>query len=146
MQTSILLPPEELDALTSAGARALHEDLHRGWHAKHVLAVHRQARVAKAFEELGPLHHEVLGELTLVVDPVIYEEMCREYGRECWRDRGFRREFAVDNPECAVRSRARRATFQMGDLRFQKGLPRRSAAEAGAGVCTEAKLQRGGAA
>lgn len=117
MTGSILLPPEEQDVLLSRGHADLHDDLRRGWHVKSVLAVHRQERIAQAFQQAGPLHHEALGQLTMVVDPVIYEEMRREHGVDCWRDPDFRRRFAQLNPACRIRSKSRQTTLLMPGLR-----------------------------
>jgi hypothetical protein len=108
---TILLPPEEKDQLLSRGHAALHEDLRRGWHVKSVLAVHRQARIAAAYQQAVPLHHAALGQLTMVVDPVIYEEMRREHGVDCWRDKDFRKRFASMNPECRIRSQSAKTTI-----------------------------------
>lgn len=115
--SAILLPPEEQDVLLSRGFADLHDDLRRGWHVKSVLAVHRQARIAQAFQEAGPLHHEALGQLTMVVDPVIYEEMRREHGADCWRDKEFRDRFAKLNPECRIRSRSRHTRLAVNGLK-----------------------------
>lgn len=111
MDATILLPPEEKDILLSRSRAALHDDLRRGWHVKSVLAVHRQARIAHAFQQAGPRHHESLGQLTMVVDPIIYEEMRREHGEEVWRDPDFRRRFASLNPECRIRSTSSSTTI-----------------------------------
>lgn len=110
MDATILLPPEEKEQLLSKGRADLHDDLRRGWHVKSVLAVHRQARIAAAFQEARPLHHPVFGQLTMVVDPVIYEEMRREHGETCWRDPDFRKRFAALNPECRIRSTSGKTT------------------------------------
>ena len=113
----LVLPPDTIDMIMSKGRQMLHDDLRRGWHVKSVIAVHNQARLAKAFEEAVPLHHPVLGQLTLVVDPVIYEEMRREHGRDCWRDPDFRRRMAKLNPEMNVRSKSKNTTIRVDGLR-----------------------------
>lgn len=100
----ILLPPEDQDELMSPQHKALHDDLRRGWHAKAVVAHERQLRMAKLMTELVPRHHPVFGQLTLVVDPVLYEEAKRLHGPECWRDPEFRRQVARDNPQMGMRS------------------------------------------
>lgn len=114
---SILLPPDELDTLTSAGRQALHDDLRRGWHVKHALAVWQQGLMAKAFQDAGPQHSEPFGQLTMVVDPVLYEAMRHEHGADCWRDPDFRRAFAKRNPECNIRSKSRHTTLRVDGLR-----------------------------
>lgn len=111
MDATILLPPEEQDILLSRSHAALHDDLRRGWHVKSVLAVHNQARIAAAFQDARPLHHETLGQLTMVVDPIIFEEMRREHGAEVWGDPDFRRRFASLNPECRIRSTSGKTTI-----------------------------------
>ncbi|HEV8383758.1 MAG TPA: hypothetical protein VGQ11_02720 [Candidatus Acidoferrales bacterium] len=114
---TILLPPEDLDILMSKGRQQLHDDLRRGWHVKSVIAIHSQARIKKAFDEAVPLHHPVFGQLTLVVDPVIYEEMRREHGEDCWRDPDFRRLMAKKNPEMDIRSKTKGTTVRIDGLR-----------------------------
>lgn len=116
-QHSILVMPEDVEALTSQAARDLQDDLRRGWHAKAVIAGVNQARLAKAFETAQPLHHEALGQLVGVVDPWVYEEMCRQFGRGCWRDPGFRRDFFKRNPEANIRSRSRKLSFRVDGLK-----------------------------
>lgn len=130
---SILLPPEQLDGLLFKGLSALHDDLRRGWHAKSVLAVHRQARIAKAFQDARPLHHETLGQLTMVVDPVIFEEMRREHGADCWRDAEFRRRFAAMNPECRIRSKSKHTRVAVNGMRKSERGNRNGRS---AGACT----------
>ena len=88
----ILLPPEDQQQLQSKEHQALHDDLRRGWHAKTVVAHENQLRMAKLMTELGPRHHPVLGQLTLVVDCRLYEEAKRLHGADCWRDPEFRRQ------------------------------------------------------
>ena len=113
----ILLPPEETEALCSPEHQALHNDLRRGWHAKTVMALAAQDKIAKVFQDLGPRHNETLGQLTMVVDPHIYYEMRRIYGRDCWKDKGFRRRFAKDNPSANIRSRSSRIQVGVNGLR-----------------------------
>lgn len=113
--SGILLLPEDVEALGSV--KTLHDDLRRGWYAKSTIAGVRQAQLAKAFTAADPVHHEGLGQLIGVVEPWIYEEIRRQHGRDCWRDRTFRREFFAANPECAVRSRSRKTTFRVNGLR-----------------------------
>ncbi len=117
---SLLLPPVELDTLTSAGRQSLHDDLRRGWHVKHALAVMRQDRIKTAFEEAGPQHSEPFGQLTMVVDPVLYEAMRHEHGAECWRDPDFRKAFERHNPQCSIRSRSRRMALRVDGLRSRE--------------------------
>lgn len=107
---SLYLPPEDVEALCSKEHAAFHDDLRRGWHAKAMLAAHRQIQHAQLMQQLVPLHNEVLGQLTLVVDPVLYEEAKRLHGPECWRDKEFRRQIARDNPQMNIRSKSRRTT------------------------------------
>lgn len=107
----LLLPPEDIEEMKSAGHAALHDDLRRGHHVKAVLAVHRQARIAKAFGEAGPRHHAVFGQLTMVVDPLVYEEMRREHGAEIWQDADFRKRFLSLNPEARIRSTSGKTTI-----------------------------------
>lgn len=114
---SLLLPPAELDALTSVGRQALHDDLRRGWHVKQAVGVFNQQRLAQAFEQAGPLHHPVFGQLTLVVDPVVYETMRHEHGEQCWRDPAFRRAFAKANPEANIRSKSGKTSLLVNGLR-----------------------------
>lgn len=99
------------------GHQALHDDLRRGWHVKSVLAVENQRQLARAYEEAVPLHHPVFGQLTLVVDPRIYEEMRRKHGMDCWRDPAFRRRMAQLNPEMNIRSKSKGTTLMVNGLR-----------------------------
>lgn len=107
----ILLPPEDLDQLQSREHAALHDDLRRGWHAKATLAAESQLRMAKLYQDLGPKHHPVFGQLTLVVDPVLYEEAKRLHGKDCWKDPDFRKSVARDNRQMAIRSRSGKTTI-----------------------------------
>lgn len=110
---SILLLPEDVDALQSQAARNLHDDLRRGWHAKAVIAGVQQEKIATAFRQADPVHNEALGQLVGVVEPWIYEEMRRRHGERCWRDPDFRRAFFKVNPQAAIRSRSAKITLLM---------------------------------
>lgn len=129
--SSILLLPQDIDALKSQACKDLHDDLRRGWHAKAVMAGVNQARMAAAFRQLDPVHNEALGQLVGVVDPWIYEEMRRRHGERCWRDPEFRKKFFALNPEAAIRSRSRKTALRVDGLR-------------GAGVGTGGKRQKQG--
>lgn len=131
---SILLLPEDIDALQSQAAKDLHDDLRRGWHAKAVIAGVQQQRIAAAFAQAGPLHNEALGQLIGVVEPWIYEEMRRRHGEDCWRDQEFRRRFFRENPEAGIRSRSRKTMVRVDG---RKGSHRDSA---GARTGTGARL------
>lgn len=102
----ILLPPNELDALTSGGARAFADDLVRGWRVKSVLACLAQEQMAKVFQDARPLHHPVLGQLTMVVAPESYRMMRQLYGEGCWRDPEFRQWFKRRSPDCRMESKS----------------------------------------
>lgn len=78
-----------------------------------MLALSTQARLAATFGELGPQHNEVLGQLTMVVDKALYQEMRRQYGDDCWKDKSFRRRFAADNPAANIRSKSRKTTVMV---------------------------------
>lgn len=119
---SLLLPPAELDALTSAGRQALHDDLRRGWHVKQAIGARNQVRLKRCFDAAGPLHHPVFGQLTLVVDPVVYETMRQEHGEQCWRDPAFRRAFARANPEANIRSKSGKTTLLVNGHRGSAGV------------------------
>lgn len=118
----LLLPPEDPEALTSRGAADLQEDLRRGWRVKSVLAFLRQDRIAKAFQDLRPLHHEALGQLTMVVDPVVYEFMRQEHGEDCWRDPAFRAWFRKRSPDCRVDCRSRHSRFAVKGFAASAGV------------------------
>ena len=105
---SIILPPEDPEAILGPGRRELEADLRRGFHVKMALAAARQQEMAAAFAELGPLHSDPLGQLTMVVDPALYFAAIQRFGRGCWQDKGFRRDYANANPEVRIRSRSRR--------------------------------------
>ena len=113
----LLLPPSDMEELQSPAHQALHDDLRRGWHAKTLMALSEQTRIAATFEELRPVHNEVLGQLTLVVDAHIYYEMRRREGADCWKDPAFRKRFAQDNPAANIRSKSRKTMLSVNGLR-----------------------------
>ena len=108
---NILLLESDIDALNARAHADFHDDLRRGWHAQAVIAGVHQEKMKAAFEQARPLHNEALGQLSLVVDPWLYEEMRRQHGDDCWKDKGFRDQFARENPSADVRSRSRHTTI-----------------------------------
>lgn len=102
----ILLPPNELDALTSGGARAFADDILRGWRVKSVFACMEQDAAAKVWQDLRPLHHPVLGQLDMVVMPGAWKMQRQLHGEGCWRDPDFRAWFKRCSPDCRIQSRS----------------------------------------
>lgn len=139
---SILLLPEDVDALQSQASRDLHDDLRRGWHAKAVIAGVRQTQIATAFRQADPIHNEALGQLIGVVEPWIYEEMRRLHGERCWRDPEFKRMFFKMNPQAAIRSRSAKVSLRVQGLKgrtsnTQHPTPNIQSGKLSAGACTE---------
>ena len=85
------------------------EEVAAGHRAKIALAQERQERMARARQ--GMVHNEHLGERLAVVDPSIYWEMVRLYGRDCWSDEGFLKDMLRDNPAMRVRDERRTTTI-----------------------------------
>lgn len=88
------------------------DDIQKGWYAQEVLAVQRQARIAKANQRLGRTHIEGMGEVQMSVDPFIYHMYGKKYGYEIWGDKEFKRTFMRDNPE--VRANSKSKKIQVG--------------------------------
>jgi hypothetical protein len=53
----------------------------------------------------------------MTVDPVIYAEMVRLYGPQCWADKGFREDMMKHHPEMRVKAKSRKIMAQVNGLR-----------------------------
>lgn len=114
----ILNMPDVDSGLRRSDHQALLNDLRRGHHARLALAMERQIRIAKFYENSDEVHARGgLGERIMCVDAVIYWEMVRRYGVDCWADKGFRQDMMRDEPSLRVRSRPRSATVRVNGLR-----------------------------
>jgi len=126
---SLLLTPEEQERLQHASQAEFHAELYRAWNLKANLAAAATARQAAAADRLAIAHHEALGQQELVVQPFHAAVMRARHGRECFDDPQFRRDFARDNPACAIRSRSTAVTIVHPGL----GADRREQGEMGKG-------------
>jgi hypothetical protein len=88
--------------------QALLDDLRRGHHAQLVIAQKEQAAMAHELRTTEETFVEGLGQRTMSVHPTIYWEMVRRYGRDCWRDKGFRTAMMRDEPGIRAYARSRK--------------------------------------
>lgn len=86
-------------------ARAIEDELRRGWHMEAMTAAVRQKQIAQA----NPIRRTVegVGQAMMSVDPIAYHYWGGRLGYQCWRDRQFVREFLRDNPDARVRTQAK---------------------------------------
>jgi hypothetical protein len=77
-------------------------DIQAGWNVQSILALQRQARIAKANQMLDRAHIDGIGQHELAVDNFAFHSWGQKLGYKCWSDKNFRREFARDNPGAKV--------------------------------------------
>lgn len=96
------------------------EEFIEGRAAQQQLSLLRQARIKQASDQIAHRHVEGLGQKIATIDPVIYEDMERRYGRGCWRDKEFLRDTLKRNPALQVRCETR-TTLVVNGFRQHKG-------------------------
>lgn len=77
-------------------------ELRRGWEMEKVMTRVRQKQVAQAQPERRTV--DGMGQVVMSVDPTAYHYWGSRLGYDCWKDKGFRRELARDNPEVRVKT------------------------------------------
>ena len=95
----------ELEADLGDLAPFVTEELRTGWHASMVNAEMRQRRIKAASDRLADARRTVegIGQHTMSVDYDSYIFWNQQLPG-CWRDKGFREEFAKANPHTRVQS------------------------------------------
>ena len=84
--------------------RAVLNEFRRGWRMAEVMATIEQKQIAATQPEKKWVHG--IGTHTMSIQAHAYHYWGKRLGYQCWRDKQFRREFARDNPEVRVQSRA----------------------------------------
>lgn len=97
------------------------------------LAVAAKTRQAMIARDSGEAVNLPYGHVVAQVDEAIYQHWVDRYGPKFWSDKNNRKHFLRDNPECAVRSRARTTSLRLASLPAYRVNDRRGAAEQGAG-------------
>ena len=82
------------------------EELRRGDEVQKVLAKGRQERLAKSVDRLARARMDGIGQMIMRVDASAYHAWGTRLGYECWKDKGFRREYARDNEAVRVKAPA----------------------------------------
>jgi hypothetical protein len=95
--------------------RAVMNEFRRGWHMTEVMAAIEQERIAATQPERTWC--DGLGQMTLSIQADAFHYWGQRLGYKCWADKGFRREFARDNPAARVRSRARKTMVGISGFR-----------------------------
>ena len=83
--------------------QGVHKELSAGWDAQKVKAQETLRRVAQ--ENFNGVDRTVdgIGQLIARIPPESYHFWGHYFGTyDCWKDKGFLREFLKDNPECVV--------------------------------------------
>ncbi len=95
----------DLEADLGDLAPLVKEELRTGWHASMVTAELRQRRIKAASDRLAEARQSIdgLGQHTMSIDMDSYLYWDRELPG-CWKDKGFRDEFAKANPHVRVQS------------------------------------------
>lgn len=81
---------------------AVEQELRMGFEIERANAFKRQIRLAQANSRMPRRGVDGLGQVTMSMDPVLQSLCRRQYGRDCFRDKGFVRELLRDNPELRV--------------------------------------------
>lgn len=109
--------------LTEGTKQELIDDMRLGWRAELVLAQERQAKMANFLRTEGETFVEGLGQRVAVVDPTLYWEMVRRYGKTCWRDKRFRREMLRDEPGIKTAASSRKTMVRVSGLKPPEARP-----------------------
>lgn len=78
------------------------DELISGIHAERVMAAQSQRNIAEANERLEQACIEGLGQKMMSVDLSVWHFWNQKYPG-CWKDKGFRRDIARDNPDVRVK-------------------------------------------
>ncbi len=93
------------------------EEVRLGYHAQLVLAKARQIEMQRVLERT-PMHTTPgLGQRVACIDPVIYWDMERRFGKGCWRNAEFRKRMLHDEPSLRVHYRERNTSVRVDGLR-----------------------------
>jgi hypothetical protein len=101
--------------VTEAALAKLCQDIQLGWNAQQWLALQRQARIAKATQQLDKAHIEGIGQHDMKVDAFAFHSYGQKYGYSIWNDKNFRREYKRDNPEVVIKHDRRKNKVGYGD-------------------------------
>ena len=92
-----------VDALPGHLVNDFIEEIKTGWLRERVHAEINNKRLGAAnHREHTRKSVDGLGRLRMEVDPTSYHFWGHKLGYECWKDKGFLREYERDNPECRV--------------------------------------------
>lgn len=111
------------EALPSELTKEFHEELRTGWGMKKVKAAHDLKWAAKANHKGDARTVEGMGQLMARIPPESYYFWCIKLGPDCWKDKGFLREFLRDNPECIVKSTSKTQVLVDKKITDEHGKP-----------------------
>jgi hypothetical protein len=101
-------------ARDTEAAKALLDDLVRGHHVRVALGMEEQVRIKREMDRADVVFARGgLGERKMCVSTKLYWEMVRQYGQDCWRDGGFRKDMGRHHPEMLVKARSRKVMVQV---------------------------------
>lgn len=80
----------------------IRQELISGWQFNSNMAELRQRQVAGEVNTTPHLPIEGIGECFMRVDADVFHNWNAKLGKDCWNDKGFRREFMRDNPAVKV--------------------------------------------
>ena len=95
--------------------RQVMDEFTRGWRMREVLAVKEQEQVAATQPDSTWV--DGIGQRTMSISADAFHFWGQRLGYDCWKDRGFRREFARDNPAVRVKSVARKTMVKVDGMR-----------------------------
>lgn len=101
--------------------RAVMREFRQGHEVDKVLARVRQAKIAAASEHLQRTQMEGLGQLRARIDGTAFLDWHVRTGGQCWRDKGFIREYLRDNPDVRVAPRSGRTRISVPRTIGRKG-------------------------
>lgn len=91
------------------------DEFRRGWRMEQILALRDQQEIAAAQPERTWM--EGYGQVRLSITPTAYHYWGQRLGYKCWKDKQFLAEFERDNPQCRVKSVARKTSLRVQGLR-----------------------------
>ena len=107
--------------------RELEREFRLGWHFQDVVAAAHQQEVAQINQRLPRrfMGHG-LGQVRMQITPKFYWDMVAKFGRECWKDKSFRRSVEKKNPEVRVISQSDKCTVRVQGMKSESESNRRT--------------------
>lgn len=106
--------------LSSGVYAELLADMRRGFRARRIVAMERQAKIARIMQEDERVHlNGGLGEQRHCIDPDLYWDIIAQFGPDAWRNPATLRKVQAAMPEVKMPCHARNLSLRVNGLRIQ---------------------------